>query len=448
MGAAAWVVWLLGCGSPSDPSDTWNGGGGGPIGGTGTLPHHEPGSGWVRVLSVAAGVGPVDVFLDGQRVLAALPYLAGTPYQQVDAGPHRLQFVPTGASLAHALTTSAFTVAEDAWVSLTLLGPANAPSALVIADDRAGLADGQARVQIVHATPALPTVGVWGLPARGMLASVGFGQLEAVDLPAGGHTLELDLDHDGSPDEVYTPAKLAAGGIVDLYVTCTDETPYLVSHDAYGAVTVAEHEPAARVRVLHAAPGVDAVDAWLDALPGPLAVGVPFEEGTPYVALPGGVYDLTVSAAGQVAADPALVTVSPELAADAYTTVVAWGWNGHQAIVLGNNAAGISPSDVRLQVVHAGEGLGPIDMIDPYTGSVFVANLWPGNMRQTDIPPGPWTFGIDDDDDGLFESTFEVPYLGTGEIVEMVIIQQDGVPKMILFFADHTSWFLQPEGWG
>lgn len=381
-----------------------------------------------RAVHLALGLGAVDVYVDDARWVGPLGYLSGTGDVSLPAGAHTVSIVPSGADLAQSVAAVQISVGDAERVSLAVFGPAPSPTVLAFAGD--------ATPQVVHASPAHPEISVWDLPGLGRIADLRFSEVVSLTLPGGG--LALDHDADGGTDEVYDVPPLPPGAA--LYITCADDTPFLVHQGVDGALTVVEAGARGEVRVVHAAPASPPLDLWLDPTPAPVVGPLSFADASPYVAVRPG----TIEVAASGAAPSAGTWLPVDLAADARVSLIAADGD---PILVADDEAEIGRALVRLRVTHAAPDLGPIDLLDTYSLAALVAGLAAGEAVSADTLPGPYTLGLDDDGDGLFEATFEVPYLGTAHLVEMVVVRERGAPKLVIVFPDATTWLLNPEGW-
>jgi hypothetical protein len=181
-------------------------------------------------------------------------------------------------------------------------------------------AEGDACINVVHASPDAPAVDVY-LDGAVALEGLGFGEFSGwVPVPAGDHQVQV------------TPAGEAAdAAVIDAPVTVEAGMAYHVA--ATG--TVAEIAPAiypvdlsapadgsARVRVIHASPDAPAVDVAVaggDVLIGDLS----FPDASDALEVPAGTYDLEVRPAGTT--DVALDLPGVELEAGMVYDVFAIG---------------------------------------------------------------------------------------------------------------------------
>jgi hypothetical protein len=182
--------------------------------------------------------------------------------------------------------------AQEATASPDASEPGNCTAALGIG------ADGDACLNVVHASPDAPAVDVY-VDGEQALTNLAFGAASGwVALPAGEHRIQ-----------VTATGTDAAAAVIDAAVTVEAGTAYEVAATGLLAEIAPqvyqvdlsavgdEAEPMARIRVVHAAPDAPAVDVAIkdgDVLIADLA----FPEASDYLTVPAGQYDLEVRVAG------------------------------------------------------------------------------------------------------------------------------------------------------
>jgi hypothetical protein len=180
--------------------------------------------------------------------------------------------------------------------------------------------DGNACVNVIHASPDAPAVDVY-VDGQKALENLGFGAASGwVALPAGEHRVQ-----------VTATGTAADAAVIDATLELTEGAAYEVA--AIGVVAEISAavnqvnlsvpaDDSARVRVIHASPDAPAVDIALkggDVLVPNLA----FPDASDYLTVPGGTYDLEVRVAG--AMDVALDLPGVELEAGKVYSVYAIG---------------------------------------------------------------------------------------------------------------------------
>lgn len=181
-------------------------------------------------------------------------------------------------------------------LTLGLVAAAHASTplnAIFSADDPAGNT-GTARVRVVHASPGAPAVDVWvnGSPAFTKVPFEGITGFASV--PAG--TYNVKVVPAGATSPVVIEADLPLNGGTDYTVIATDVlasiTPIILT--ATGGTPDAGN---AWVRFFHGSPDAPAVDIAVTGGP-VLFANVAFQQGTNYLPVPAGRYDLEARLAG------------------------------------------------------------------------------------------------------------------------------------------------------
>jgi len=239
-------------------------------------------------------------------------------------------------------------------------------------------------------------------------------------------------------------------------VPTDDTTPDDTTPDDTGT-----DDPTGNLRVLHIAQGVAVVDVFADDAAVDAAADLDFRDGTGYLELPAATYDVDVAADGDTAAD-AILTASVEVEADVSKVAVAYGRAGDatNAPALGlltEDASGIDAANVRLQVIHAGAGIGPVNILNAGdSDAVLISSLdyWtvPGDGSNVlDLPADTtYTIGIDADNDNVSDFTYTVDTTGLGGVFVGVYAVNVGDapdvdPNLVLHVANATGDVLEVD---
>lgn len=181
-------------------------------------------------------------------------------------------------------------------VVMVFAGLANAATplnAILSVDNPAGNTGG-ARVRVVHASPDAPAVDVW-VNAAPAFTNVPFEAITPfATLPAG--TYNVKVVPAGATTPVVIEADLALGDGTDYTVIATNKLAMISAQilTATGGTPTAGN---AWVRFFHASPDAPAVDIAV-AGGAVLFSNVAFQQGTAYLPVPAGTYDLEARVAG------------------------------------------------------------------------------------------------------------------------------------------------------
>lgn len=312
----------------------------------------------VRVVHASVGTGAVDVYVgeDGsaRKVLAGVTLGAVSDYLDVPAGTTRIRVTPAGGLLSSALINATPTLASGQYYTVAACQPAASIATPCVSEDSFGtpIAAGQARVRLFHYAPA-PTQTPLDLTADAVGgASVGVivndqavGALPGVAaLPAGSYNLSLTTSNNGTVLETLRAVQVLPGRIYDLFAIGTGSGFRIVSSIS---------DPRAKLRVVHAVVGGEAVDAYVGGAK--VAADLTFFEASPYAPVtPGSGISAYVALAGQTAPylTAASVTLEP---GKAYTLVArgaigSFGTLGYDLLL--DDLAAPAAGSAKLRFVH------------------------------------------------------------------------------------------------
>lgn len=175
----------------------------------------------------------------------------------------------------------------------------------------------------------------------------------------------------------------------------------------------------ADVRFVHLAPSAGPVDIVVDAASPPAVTSLAFESATQYLSIPGGAHDVSIRAAGT--STVALALDDLDIPEGSRITAVAWGVSSVRAALVDDSSEGLASGSFRLNVVHAAEGVGQVDLWNvPTSGSPspLITDFDEGEQDSLDLPAGAYRIGVDVDDDAVPDLLFDVPSLTAGLVVD------------------------------
>jgi hypothetical protein len=115
----------------------------------------------VRVLHLSPDAPKVDVYVDGTRTLASVPFKTATRHAPVPAGTHSVEIRPAGSPTGgRALATARATVAPGAAYTLAAVGLAAKLQVLVLEDDFTAPPPGKAKLRSIDASPQSPPIDI------------------------------------------------------------------------------------------------------------------------------------------------------------------------------------------------------------------------------------------------------------------------------------------------
>lgn len=444
----------------------------------------------VRVLHLIAGVpaaATVDIFLDDATTAAVsdLEVREITAFMEVPSGTHDIVVRAAGAPTSPALV-SLEGVELAAGTSYTIVARLQGtddgaiPALSAIAEQTPGTLPADiTSLRAVHAAPLSPvdvfSFGEDGTPTRAIDNLLPGTASAALRVPSG--SINLGVQVDGT-DADPAPANVAAlqayfaaaigDGVVDLYAAtfpvpgAAGPVPGVVAvtpTTAAGVLPPAFPLPPPRLAILHLSPGTPNVDVFVNGEATPSIDNLTFPTGTGAITganngtsgvrgfFPG-TYDIIVRADGSTAT--AIDLSDTLLPLGPYNTVAAIGATfagdaGTSAEALRplvlSNLTGARPTtpalpalptgQVRLQAVHAGVGVGEVDLGTVAAG-VFspiasLSGLAFGESAITDVAAATaLVLGVNTDADATdAEVEFDVPAtLTAGQVVNAFVVNR------------------------
>ncbi|WP_345817528.1 DUF4397 domain-containing protein (plasmid) [Paraburkholderia sp. PREW-6R] len=144
----------------------------------------------LRVFHASPDAPNVDVYVDGAKVLANVPYSTLSPYLSLPAGKHHIQVNAAGTATT-VIDVSLTLGSSDAYTAIAAGFLANI-EALLAADDTSPAASGQARLRVIHASPDAGPVDIL-VNGQVVLSNVAFGTISNyLTVPAGTYTVQVN----------------------------------------------------------------------------------------------------------------------------------------------------------------------------------------------------------------------------------------------------------------
>jgi len=147
----------------------------------------------VVILHLAPDAPAVDVYVDGARVLANVPFKGISPYLNVPAGDRRVAVRVAGSAADSAAVIDAV-VSPAAGRSYTVMasGAVANIAPVVLADNNAAPALGKGKVRVIHASPNAPAVDIAVKGGPVVVSNLKFQEASAyLELDAGSYDLEI-----------------------------------------------------------------------------------------------------------------------------------------------------------------------------------------------------------------------------------------------------------------
>ena len=174
----------------------------------------------VRLVHAAADVGPVDVYVNGLRILNDMPYGDHTDYLTAPPGPQTIEVFPDGGD--EPLLTDQFEInaGRSYTVALYRDGPAE-PAMGVWTDEIGQRPQAKSRLRVLHLAPAPEQVSIVRPDGPSPFAPVINGQATAyATLPAG--RLRLQVREPGTQEPLLATERTLPARAADSLALIPD----------------------------------------------------------------------------------------------------------------------------------------------------------------------------------------------------------------------------------
>jgi hypothetical protein len=199
----------------------------------------------------------------------------------------------------------------------------------------------------------------------------------------------------------------------------------------------------ADVRFVHLSPDAPAVDIYLNPEGQAAVDDLEFTEGTPFVMVLPGDYDVRVTAAGDAPRDAVISVDGFQLPAGRFTVAAFGELDNIDLMVVEEDDSRIAPNTLRAFVGHAADGVGTVDVWaigledDPVE---VLSDLEYGEWEPLDIPADTeFSIGLDVDADGEPDFVFDIPELLGGITVSLFAVVDETSPFLIAYLPDGSA---------
>lgn len=339
-------------------------------------PDPTAGTAELSVIHASPDAPAVDIDLNGFSLARNLDFRQAVPNQIVTGGPGSLvvRGVLPGTARPTVIGPAQLPLTPGSRTAVLAVGAVASIEPLVISRDVSPVAAGSVRLQVVHAAPNAPRVAVYVTTPGANLASTApagtFSFKESfgpVSVPAGAY--QIRVTPAGTPGTVVFDSgtvQLDAGGdllIAAVQNTSTGSAPIslLATTTSGSTLNILDRATPAAVRVVHASPDAPAVDIVVNNnFAQPLVAGLSFRDVTPFVSVPGGSYNIKVTAAGNPGA--IVIDANPAFVAGQEYSVLAVGTLATiEPLVLTENRRRIA-TQAKVRIIHASPAAGPVDL--------------------------------------------------------------------------------------
>lgn len=322
----------------------------------------------VRVLHGAADAPPVDVLVDGTVVLSNVAYRDGSGYVEVDPGIRNIQVNPTGTQTS--VIQASPELAEGTAYSLLAVGKAGDQSIepLLLVDDATAPDAGNVKLRVVHGAPDAAPVDVYVTePGTGLadtnptLSNVAYKDAsQYLQVPAG--TYQIRVTQAGQKQAIYDsgPVSIQEGAILTTVAVPTPQSIGLValSNDDQNPIFQLANVQDTRVRALHAVANAPSVDLLVGG--NIIVSNLGYSQVTGYLNVPSG--DQQVQVNPTTTTDSVIDTTATFEEGLPYTIIALGSLPDVAPLVLQDQTAGPSATDVKLRVVHAAASAPAVDV--------------------------------------------------------------------------------------
>lgn len=400
-----------------------------------------------RFAHFAASTPALDVLVNGEGTgLQGVEFSTVSGWQKVEAGSYEIVVVATGESTALFSLTLVLQAGE--WATVAAGGSGDNVNGQVIYEDFSPLADDSARLTLFY----------------------GMERDEAVDVMANGERIVQNL-HAPTDTAEGNPTVEIAAATYDILVTRSGEAEdvlidasaveilprrsYLVAavdtEDdprlfVVGTEVFNNTEPAvegnALLRVAHLSSGTPPLDVYIN---NQLTAfdGLDFPEFSQWTALPSGIIMLAVTLEDESIENAVLPSTELALAVNSYTTVAIIGALENDTIearTLVEDFSPLAPGSVRVNVLNAHPGLGPIN-VQTVEGEAFLDQLgYPGffgsntGFNQFIVENGTYDLQVVQSESG--ETVLDLPatnlFEGRNYFISVIVAN----PPFVLTFSD------------
>jgi len=416
----ATVVGLAGCASSGDDestnetneSDDMEGG-------------EATGTASVRAAHLSPDAPDVDVYLDDEKVLSAVPFKTVSDYLDVPAGARSVRI--TAADDPDTVVFEGdVEVAADTAYTVAAVGELEGEEEfepLVLEDDRSAPDDDMARVRVLHASPDAPAVDITTAEDGSTLVDgAAYTDTATVEVPAGDYTLQVRPDTESNDGDVVAefPVTLEGGTAYSAFAAGYLEPESASGDEPFDLVVAVDTEESGEtdgtgaLRAAHMSPDAPDVDIFVDDEK--VLSAVPFKAVSDYLDVPAGARSVRITAAGDP--DTVVFEGDVEVAAETSYTVAAIGElegeTEFQALIVEDDRSAPEDDMARVRVIHASPDAPAVDVTTP-DGTTVVDGAAFGDDATTEVPAGDYTLQVRPDtesNDGDVVAEFHVTLEG------------------------------------
>ena len=363
----------------------------------------------VSVVHASPDAPNVDIYVNGELALSNLGFGWWSNWLALPAGEYQVQVTATGEPIETAVIDATLLLEEGTAYQVAATGFVAEITPQVFEIDLAEMADGSARVQVMHAVPDAPEVDIALTGGDVLVEGLAFPMAsDALDVPAGAYDLEVRVS--GTEDvvlplagtelnanmlyQVYAIGSAEAGEIAPFVIATelVSAESSMMSVEGCAAILGIGMDSDACLNVIHASPDAPNVDVWVNGEPA--LTDVAFQDFSGWLALPAGEYHVVVTPTGETA-DAAVIDATLTLEAGVAYHVAAVGTVAEiQPAVIEADLSATTDDGARVRVIHASPDAPAVD-IALTDGDVLIPNLAFGAASDyLEVPAGSYDLEV------------------------------------------------------
>lgn len=185
------------------------------------------------------------------------------------------------------------------------------------------------------------------------------------------------------------------------------------------------------LRAIHLSPDAPEVDIYLNGSATPAVTDLAFNEGTSFLTVSEGSYDVAIAPANTSLGSAVLTVNDVDLnAGTSYTAVAFSPVASINALLLTDNLSTPPAGQIRVRAIHTASAVGQVDIWNVPSGGT------PAPLYQDvdfgvaggylTIPAGSYTLGFDVNNDATPDLTFTTPALPAGTVANIFAVSSSG----------------------
>lgn len=407
----------------------------------------------VQVLHGSPDAPPVNVLVNDSQVLGNVDYKVGSALLSLDEGTYSIRvdgILPGDDETVIGPVDLDF--AADTVYTIAAVNSVASIEPVVLSRPDTAVAAGAARLHVLHAAAAAPSVDVYvTTPGADLTATAPVGTFEfkgtigPAEVAAGDYQVRVAVA--GDPETVvFDSGTLTLNDGDDLTIAAVPNTAggpapiSLVALTGSGSAEILDVATPATLQVVHASPDAPAVDVLVDGAT--LVPGLAFAEATGFVEVPGGTYEVTVTVAdnpGAIAIGPLDLDLQPGVR---YSVLAVGELSAIEPLLLSDDPRRVA-TNAKVRIVHASPTAANVDIYVtasgadittleptlsdvPFKENTGFIDLAAGEYAVTVVPTGSKTAAIGPltitvENGGVYTAVARDPLPGSAELGVIVL---------------------------